>query len=356
MGDFNIHVCCESNSLAKDFTNLMDSFDFIQMINSPTHKQSHTFYLVLLHGISIRDLEILDLSFSDHMPVIFTCSFPNGVSKTMRLSQQIRTFTSSSSDDFTVLFKEACQSYSLDSLSNLSNVDEHLMLFNSISSDIINSVAPLREKRKNSKAEPWVTSTTLELRRVCRRAERKWKKDKLQVSYEILRESLIRYQKSVKAAKSQYFSDIIAKNSYKPKMLFTILNSVVSPVSAVCLNASASVCDSLLKFFTGKIVDIRQNIVSSNYDSSVPSLCVSPFKEFQTVSFNLLKDIIKQLKPTICLHNVFPTHFLLQVFDDVGPSILAIIYKSLLTGVVPKYLKHATFKPFFKQRLKGCMF
>jgi len=46
-------------------------------VNGPTHKHGHTLDLVLLHGISICELEILDLSFSDHMPVTFTCSFPN---------------------------------------------------------------------------------------------------------------------------------------------------------------------------------------------------------------------------------------------------------------------------------------
>ncbi len=35
------------------------------------------------------------------------------------------------------------------------------------------------------------------------------KKDKLQVSYEILRDSLIQYQKVVKTAKFKYFSDLI---------------------------------------------------------------------------------------------------------------------------------------------------
>lgn len=132
-GDFNIHICCESNSLAKDFTNLTDSLDFTQVVNGPTHKQGHTLDLVLLHGISICELEILDLSFSDHMPVTFTCSFPNEVTKTQRVSQQIRTFSPSSSDSFSFIFNEACQMYGLDSLSNLLNVDEHLMLFNSIS-------------------------------------------------------------------------------------------------------------------------------------------------------------------------------------------------------------------------------
>lgn len=92
VGDFNIHVCCESNPLAKDFISLVDSFDFTQAVNGATHKQRHTLDLVLLHGISIRELEILELSFSDHMPVIFTCLLPNEVSKTKRLPQQTSFF------------------------------------------------------------------------------------------------------------------------------------------------------------------------------------------------------------------------------------------------------------------------
>lgn len=53
------------------------------------------------------------------------------------------------------------------------------MLLNSICNDILNSVAPLREKRLQFKPEPWLTSMTQDLRQVCRRAEQKWEKDKL---------------------------------------------------------------------------------------------------------------------------------------------------------------------------------
>ncbi len=123
--------------------------------------------------------------------------------------------------------------------------------------------------------KPWLNTTTQELRRVCRRAEWKWKNYKLQVSFKILRGSLIRYQKSVKAAKCQYFSDIIARNCHQPKILFTILDSVVNPTSNIGLNASPAICDSFLKFFTDKIVDIRRHIIPSNCDWSVPSLCAS---------------------------------------------------------------------------------
>lgn len=52
-----------------------------------------------------------------------------------------------------------------------------------------------------------------------------------------------------------------------------------------------------------------------------------------------------QLKPTTCSQDIIPTRFLLQVFDVVGPSILAIINKSLLTATVPKYFV----KPLLKK-------
>lgn len=48
VGDFNIHVCCKLNSLAKDFISLVNSFDFTQVVNGPTHKHDHTLDLVLL--------------------------------------------------------------------------------------------------------------------------------------------------------------------------------------------------------------------------------------------------------------------------------------------------------------------
>lgn len=44
------------------------------------------------------------------------------------------------------------------------------------------------------------------------------------------------------------------------------------------------------------------------------------------------------------IHTVFASSLAV-----VGPSILAIINKSLLTVTVPKYLKHATVKPLVKK-------
>ncbi|XP_039870950.1 uncharacterized protein LOC120723533 [Simochromis diagramma] len=64
------------------------------------------------------------------------------------------------------------------------SVDELANLFYTTCADILNSVAPLRIK------QPWLNDATRALRRECRRAERKWRKDKLHVSLDILHNCL----------------------------------------------------------------------------------------------------------------------------------------------------------------------
>lgn len=50
------------------------------------------------------------------------------------------------------------------------------MMFNSICTDILECVAPVRIKEQKPKSYPWLNNTTQALRWACRRAERNWKK------------------------------------------------------------------------------------------------------------------------------------------------------------------------------------
>lgn len=79
--------------------------------------------------------------------------------------------------------------------------DVELLLddFNFLCSSTLNLVAPIRVKSDKPKLEPWFNMAIRTLRQDCRK--RKWKRDKLQASYGIFRESLSVYQNSVKEAK-----------------------------------------------------------------------------------------------------------------------------------------------------------
>ncbi len=67
VGDFNVHVCCSSNPLAKDFLDVIDSFNFVQHVQGPTHEKGHTLDLILSLGLSVGDIETQNSVFSDHM-------------------------------------------------------------------------------------------------------------------------------------------------------------------------------------------------------------------------------------------------------------------------------------------------
>ncbi len=58
LGDFSIHVCCDSKPLSKDFLRLLDSFGFVQRVSGPTHAQGHTLDLILSRGMSVLDIKI----------------------------------------------------------------------------------------------------------------------------------------------------------------------------------------------------------------------------------------------------------------------------------------------------------
>ncbi|XP_045920060.1 uncharacterized protein LOC123979991 [Micropterus dolomieu] len=54
-------------------------------------------------------------------------------------------------------------------------------LFNTTVTDILDTIAPLKLKRSKLKVQPWLNSETRALRQECWKAERNWKKNKLQV-------------------------------------------------------------------------------------------------------------------------------------------------------------------------------
>ena len=89
---------------------------------------------------------------------------------------------------------------------------------------ILDSIAPFNAKKKKTQSTPWLNDATRDLRRTCRWAERKWQKDRLHVSLQILRSCLSDYYQAVKTAKTQYISTLVSRSSHKPQVLFNTLN------------------------------------------------------------------------------------------------------------------------------------
>lgn len=208
VGDFNIHVCCPHNQLAKDFLNLIDSFSLIQHVLDPTRVQGHTLDLVLSFGLPIFNLEISDAIFSDHCPLVFNILLSHCHLKPTSSTRRYRVFKPT--EQFSTAFERLSNSSFGDGIEQMD------LNFNNKCKAILDEIAPFKSVRSTAYSDPWINDSTRLARRQCRKAERKWKKDKLQVSFLLLRESLSRYQVILKAEKSKFLASIIETNSNNP--------------------------------------------------------------------------------------------------------------------------------------------
>lgn len=196
--------------------------------------------------MSVADIDICDTPLSDHRPVFFSSALP-AVSKT--LPAQVRWSRILTRVVFAELYLEAGNLSTANAFTSCLEIDKQRQIFNNKCSNILDSVAPRKLAFSRNKRQPWMNGDIRLLRQHCRRHERKWKKDKLQVSFEMLHVSLQNFQKAVRVAKNTLLSDITANNSNCSRTLFSILNPPILTSSAI----SPSECENFPKYFSDKI-------------------------------------------------------------------------------------------------------
>lgn len=115
-----------------------------------------------------------------------------------------RSINSHTANHFSGMYKTNFVSTAISTAAEQSSSPENFIsLFNSSCSAILDSIAPLKQIPK-FKSQPWLDDTTRSLRQICRKAERRWKKDHLTVSFEIFRNSLVNFQKAARKARAKF--------------------------------------------------------------------------------------------------------------------------------------------------------
>ncbi len=248
LGDFNIHICCPEKPLVKEFLDLVDSFSLMQSVLEPTHNHGHTLDLILSFGFPIYNVETADTLLSDHKPVIFNASFTASLFGNLQsckpVGKWLRAISPSTASQFVEAYSIAETSRSTISFFGNMCTEELILWFNTTCTDILNWCAPAKMVFPKTRKQPWLNQSTRVFRQEWRRAERQWKKDNLQVSYEIVKDCMINYQHEVKVAKAQYFSDLINRHSHNPKVLFSTINSVLNPLTRTYPDPTKEVSDN----------------------------------------------------------------------------------------------------------------
>ena len=353
LGDFNVHVCCPKNPLAKEFRDIIESFDFVLHPSGPTHNKGHTLDLVLTTGLKISQLETIDFYLSDHKSLVFSIITAPPPRKTPT-SICSRILTPLTSTKFTTVF-DATATFPAPSLST----DDQLTLFNKTCKLTLDLVAPFKTRTKlTDRPSPWLTDHTRALKRELRKIERKWKSTKLSVFYERLKDLMRNYNAAVKVARNNYFSSLISNNHLNPRTLFQTIDRVVGAPKTLDVPASHDHCESFLTFFTDKIQAIRSQMPNIHPPSSTPTTAITSHDPPKTSISSLtpiplatLLKTISQMKSTSCNLDIVPTHLLKEILPSVGPHILSLVNSSLVSGSVPPFFKTAIV-PFYRRFLK----
>ncbi|XP_073320704.1 uncharacterized protein [Pagrus major] len=241
----------------------------------------------------------------------------------------------------------------LESLSNTSmSVNNLTDGLNSALSETLESFAPLRTSRgTRTKSAPWFSDLTRSLKRACRKLEDRWRTCKSESSRLAWTLSFKHYKHALSAARSSYFSNLIETNKNNHRVLF---NTVARLTHSSPVLSSPFTANDFLVFFTDKISQLRNNIISQQLSSTVSSQCsvswsTSSLSQFKPISAETLASMVAASKPTTCSLDPIPSDLLKELLPILNAPIRAILNTSLSEGCVPLTYKSAIIKPLLKK-------
>ncbi|KAF0026164.1 hypothetical protein F2P81_020901 [Scophthalmus maximus] len=159
------------------------------------------------------------------------------------------------------------------------------------------------------------------------------------------------FTKSLRKARSQFYSNIINTSPGNSKQLFSTINHFLKPQTLSCTDTKEEQCNNFIIFFRKKVDTIR-SLLSSSPALSVPT--ADPLPEifqplFPKISQREIEDIIRRMKPSTCNLDPFPTAMVKSNVCALSPLITQIINHSLQAGYVPSDLKTAVIRPLLKK-------
>ncbi|KAL0148410.1 hypothetical protein M9458_056310 [Cirrhinus mrigala] len=237
------------------------------------------------------------------------------------------------------------------------SVDLLLESFNSKVKNVIDDIAPVKVSKTTGRQKScWRKSTAVQsMKRQCRKAERMWRKTKLEIHYSIYKDSLHAFNVELATARQKFFSNLINSNLNNTRTLFATVERLTNPPSQIPSEMlSDSKCNDFASFFSEKIINIRKVISTSSSYAEVRQIRPQFQKEvtlsvFEAIDSKTLKEIVQHLKSSTCNLDTLPTSFFKSVFNCLEADLLEVVNTSLLSGTFPNSLKTAVVKPLLKK-------
>jgi len=175
-GDVNIHVHDATDAEARRLQELLTSFDMVQHVTEPTHRQGGTLDLIM----TFADFQLDEVSVdpagitSDHSLV--RCRLTADVDPAPTTQRLVRAWRRADRDSLRRALEasQLCQPVSPDAA-----IDELFDTYDRTMRDIADRFAPLHTlRRRADRRTPWFDADCREARRVCHRCERRYRRSR----------------------------------------------------------------------------------------------------------------------------------------------------------------------------------
>jgi exonuclease III len=358
-GDFNVHVDNDNCNESKEFKFLMESYGLLQHIKSSTHQKGHTLDLIFTRDADslVSNVVVNDTQLSDHYWIL--CSL-----KVARPKSVPKTISYRKLKEIDVpAFRNDIANSSLGTPSDNESIDDLAANYSSVFSSLLDKHAPLMSKQVIERPHsPWYNSDIKDSKRKCRKAERKWRKTKLEIHRQIYVSALQDVANKIEAAKKQYYGSKIEKADQKTLYkLATNLLHKQKDRSLPLFDSAYDIASKFNNFFVQKVLNIRNDLqamlvaIPSQPTNSASSLPHQPLNItnimdcFTPSSPEEIKKIIISTKNAQCSLDPIPTKLLKECVDVLLPIITKIVNMSLAEGVMPCSLKKALVVPLLKK-------
>ena len=328
-GDVNFHLetCDYQVELLRQ---LWESFQLTQHVHGPTHKLGHTLDLVLVRDGSMKITDVLaeDVQLSDH----FMISFALGVEVLKHKEKTItyRNFNSIDNVHFSTQLK-----LKLESIMQ-GNFGERVHNYNCTMKNMVNEFAPLQTKViKVVPNAPWFDSEYRELRKARRKAEKKYKRTKLQSDKEVF-VSLRKQTTNMAIVKKRSHCSEKIKKCQGTKALFGCVNELLDLKKPSVLPTHESKFELATRFnayFKDKISEIRKAFPPYKADSGHKSNYAGSLLEtFKPTTEDEIRSLIKAHGIKCSPEDPMPAPLVKTVVDTLIPIWIELINLSLEQG------------------------
>ena len=233
-----------------------------------------------------------------------------------------------------------------------------LMLYNTLLSDTMDKHAPEKTKEvSNRRKILWFNDEVSEAIRSRRKAECKWLLDKnnpdkfLEIYWAQRTVTNILNQ-----AEKNYYCKLVKDNCTNTKKTFTICDNLQGrnqdlPLLPGFMNEEFTKCFN--NFFILKITKIRDTLAANQDQLPLPPIShqrVVPCRDtFRVLSEDEVSAIVRKSPTKSCEADPVTTALLKEILPDITPLLIAVVNKSLQTGIFLDDLKEALVKPQLKK-------